>query len=161
MKSTISRLFAHQPWADQKTLASLRVAPSPRALEIFAHLLGAEHVWLSRLTGETPQFAVWPALDLAACESLAQANQAGYERFLAELSAREAEGAEGLRREVSYSNSAGVAFQSTVEDILLQVAMHGSYHRGQIALLLRREGAEPAATDFIGFARGVPAAPRR
>ena len=77
------------------------------------------------------------------------------------LAAQEAEGAEGLRREVAYSNSAGVAFHSTVEDILLQVAMHGSYHRGQIALLLRQEGAEPAATDFIGFARGVPAATRR
>ena len=161
MSNSVSRLFAHQPWADQKTLAALRAAPSPRALEIFAHLLGAEHVWLSRLLGETPQFAVWPALNLAACEALAQANQAGFERFLAELAAQEAKGGEGLRRSVAYSNSAGVAFHSTVEDILLQVAMHGSYHRGQVALLLRQEGAEPAATDFIAFARGVPAATRR
>jgi uncharacterized damage-inducible protein DinB len=40
------------------------------------------------------------------------------------------------------------------------VALHGAYHRGQIAQLLRQNGAQPAATDYIGFVRGVPAATR-
>jgi uncharacterized damage-inducible protein DinB len=58
-------------------------------------------------------------------------------------------------------NSAGQAFTSTVEDILLHVCLHGQYHRGQVALLLREAGAAPATTDYIAFARGAPTAPSR
>ena len=39
--------------------------------------------------------------------------------------------------------------------------MHGSYHRGQVAMLLRQSGAEPLPTDYIVFVRGVPAAAQR
>jgi uncharacterized damage-inducible protein DinB len=39
------------------------------------------------------------------------------------------------------------------EDTLFLVALHGAYHRGQIAALIRREGLEPVATNFIIFAR--------
>jgi uncharacterized damage-inducible protein DinB len=37
----------------------------------------------------------------------------------------------------------------------LSKATHGVYHRGQIALLLRVGGAEPLATDYIVYARGL------
>jgi len=40
-----------------------------------------------------------------------------------------------------------------VEDILAQLFGHSWYHRGQIALLVRSIGAEPAATDFVYWAR--------
>ncbi|MFQ5740386.1 MAG: DinB family protein [Acidobacteriota bacterium] len=32
------------------------------------------------------------------------------------------------------------------------------YHRGKVNLLLRQAGHAPAATDFIAFVRGAPAA---
>jgi len=54
-----------------------------------------------------------------------------------------------------------MAFRSRVEDILLHVVLHGCYHRGQVAIALREAGAEPSATDFIAFVRGVPAATRQ
>src|SRR5690606_1364355 len=79
------------------------------------------------------------------------ANAEGYGALLAEL------GPADLEREVSYRNSAGRAFESTVVDLLMHVALHGSYHRGQIALLLREGGAEPSATDYVAFIRGAPA----
>jgi uncharacterized damage-inducible protein DinB len=33
-------------------------------------------------------------------------------------------------------------------------------HRGQVSAQLRAAGFEPNGTDYIGFARGVPAATR-
>jgi uncharacterized damage-inducible protein DinB len=42
----------------------------------------------------------------------------------------------------------------------VHVAMHGSYHRGQITMLVRDAGAEPQPTDYIAFVRGAPAATR-
>ncbi len=58
-----------------------------------------------------------------------------------------------LGRAIAYVNSKGEAFESTVGDILLHVAQHGAYHRGQIARLLREAGHTPPYTDFIQFAR--------
>lgn len=155
----LQRLYAHLDWADNRALEALRGAapppPPPRAVELYAHILGAEHVWLARTLGEVPAHPVWPALDLAGCETLAAANRAGFGRLLAEMTPTEGE------RMVAYVNSAGDEFLSRVEDILLQVVLHGAYHRGQVALLLRDGGYQPIPTDFIAFVRGAPAATRR
>jgi uncharacterized damage-inducible protein DinB len=62
---------------------------------------------------------------------------------------------------ITYRNSAGEEFTSSLEDILTHVAMHGSYHRGQVAAWMRQSGETPTPTDYIAFARGSPAATRR
>ena len=145
----MQRLLAHLRWADERALAALRGAASPpaEALKVYAHILAAEHVWLTRLRFEPAALPVWPTLDLEECARLARENAAGLESFVGELTEAD------LRREISYRTSAGQHFQSTMVDILLHLVMHGSYHRGQIALLLRQGGAEPAATDYIVFLR--------
>ena len=48
-----------------------------------------------------------------------------------------------LRKPITYRNSVGDQFTSTIEDILTHVAMHAAYHRGQIAALLRAGGDHP------------------
>jgi uncharacterized damage-inducible protein DinB len=156
MADEIHRLLAHAWWADERTLASLRAAERPPsgAIELLAHVLGAERVWLSRLVPELKPVAVWPSLDLEGCARLARENRDGYEAFVASL------GPDDWSREVSYTNSAGRAFRSRIDDILLHVALHGAWHRGQVAVRLRDAGAEPAPTDYIAFVRGVPAATR-
>lgn len=157
MLNTLRRLVDHMRWADERVLRSIEAATIPpgRALEIYAHILAAEHVWLARLRRREPSVPVWPSLSLEECASLATANAQGYVDLLAELDP------EDLSTVVSYRNSAGQAFESTVIDMLLQVLTHGSYHRGQVSLLLRQAGAEPNPTDYIAFVRGLPAAVRR
>jgi uncharacterized damage-inducible protein DinB len=152
----IDKLFDHLEWADARVLAALQERPGTdaRALDLYAHVLGAEHVWLARLHGTPPSVAVWPSLTLEGSASLAAATHAGYRAVRATLTP------EALAREVAYQNSAGQQFRSSVEDVLLHVALHGSYHRGQVALLMRGAGGEPAATDYIALARGAPAATR-
>lgn len=151
------RLIEHLRWADERVLASLRRAGAvpPKALEIYAHVLGAEHVWLARLRGEQPRHAVWPALTLDECAALARDTHRGLVEFVSSLALSD------LAREIAYTNSAGAAFRSRIDDVLTQVVTHGGYHRGQIALLVRGSGAEPQPTDYIAFVRGVPAATRQ
>ena len=60
---------------------------------------------------------------------------------------------EKLSETVTYRNSKGVAYESVVGNILSHVIIHGGYHRGQIAMLLRQTGNDPAITDFIAFER--------
>ena len=156
MISNLTRLYAHAQWADERTLRSIveNAHVPARALELFAHMLGAEHVWLTRITGAPPRLPAWPTLSGAECDALMAENHAGYAAVLSALDA------DGLAREVTYRNSAGHEYTSTVADMLLHVVMHGCYHRGQVAALVRAAGDTPQSTDYIAFVRGAPAPAR-
>jgi uncharacterized damage-inducible protein DinB len=152
----LTALLDHLAWADARALEALRAMPpgtpeADRAATIYAHLAAAAHVWLSRLEGRAPAYAVWPTLGLDEAEALARETAAALRAHAAGLDAA------GLAREVSYRTSAGQPFVNTVGDVIAHVALHGSYHRGQLALLARQGGAAPAATDYIVWARGAPA----
>ncbi len=156
MTDYLDKLFAHLAWADEHALQSLRDGGDDvvQAHELLAHILGAELVWLSRIEGRRPEIAVWPDLTLDECAALARRVCTSYERLLDGLDEA------ALARNVHYTNSAGLEFDSTVGDILMHVALHGAYPRGQIALLVRAGGSTPAPTDYIQFTRGAPAATR-
>ena len=154
----LARLFDHVRWADSRARVSLSDSPGAlveRALELYCHVLGAEHVWLARLKGEQATVAVWPRLSLGETEALAAELHASFETYLDSLRPGD------LDRDVTYTNSAGQEFTSRVEDILLHIVLHGSYHRGQVAMLIRDGGGTPAPTDYIAFVRGSPTATRQ
>ena len=157
MKEHLTRLFEHMAWADARALAALResAGASELAHSELAHVFGAEHVWLARLEGRVATVAVWPTLSVDECETLARETQAGFRAFVERQNAVTLEGI------VHYRNSAGAEFDSKVSDILLHVALHGTYHRGKVAAALSAAGAEAAPTDYIAFVRGVPAATRK
>ena len=150
----IRRLWEHAAWADQRLLDALRAAPEPpaAALREYAHVLGAAEVWLARLEQRAPRAAVWPEAPLADAAALGEHVRDGYARYLSRLQD------DDLPRAVAYTNSAGQHFATPAGDMLLHVALHGQYHRGRVNLLLRQAGLDPAPSDFIAFARGVPAA---
>ena len=157
MKDHFTRLFNHLEWADTRVLESLRSARNPQKknLELYAHVLGSEHVWLSRISGAPPRFAVWPNLTLDECDQLSKENVSAYHVMMSRVTP------DMLMTPITYTNSAGDQFTSTIEDILTHVALHGSYHRGQIAAAVRVAGDTPIATDYIAFVRGSSAATRR
>jgi len=144
-------------WADDRVLVSLRGGglTAEKAIELYAHILGAEQVWLDRLRRQPSTMPVWPRLTLGECEPVALQVRERYAEYLAGLTTQEPE------RLISYANSAGEHFENRVEDILIHVALHGTYHRGQVAMLLRSSGQVPTPTDYIQLVRGTPAATRQ
>jgi uncharacterized damage-inducible protein DinB len=148
------RLWAHASWADQAFLAELERLPAvpPVVLREYAHLLGAEEVWLARLETRPSKASVWPDLALPAVADLARDTRLGYERYLAARTEAD------LGQQVEYTNSAGQAFTTSISDILLHVVLHGQYHRGKVNILLRHAELSPVPVDFIAYARGVAAA---
>lgn len=128
--------------------------PPDELVALYAHIIGAELIWIDRIEGVPATAEVWPDVDLSEARSLADSARERYIDFLERMEA-------GTPAEnVAYINSAGTQFESTVEDILLHVALHGTYHRGQIARGVRQAGADPEPTDYIAFMRGAPAATR-
>ncbi len=151
MHEHLERLFEHMAWADRRILDLLHASPGarqPPVMRLFSHLLAAERVWLLRLRGEdSAQQPIWPEWRLEELSEAVARNTFEYARYL------EALGEEDLATEVTYANSKGVVFRTAVLDILTHVAMHGSYHRGQIAAAVRESGEEPVNTDYITFVR--------
>jgi uncharacterized damage-inducible protein DinB len=139
------RLFAYNDWANRETLASIAAAadPLPRSVKLIGHVAGAERLWLGRLRREEKPAAVWPDLDLARCRAALEDLSSLWTGYLKGLTSP------GLDEAVSYVNSKGEPWTSSVEDILTHVVLHSSYHRGQIAADTRASGHAPAYTDYI------------
>ncbi len=151
MREHLQRLFDHMTWADRRVLDLLNASPGVRqhsVLRLFSHLLAAERVWMLRLRGEdASRQLIWPEWTLEELNAAAAESTSSYASFL------EALRDEDLAGEVAYANSQGVVFRTRIVDILTHVALHGSYHRGQIAAAVRASGEEPVNTDFITFVR--------
>jgi uncharacterized damage-inducible protein DinB len=143
------QLFRYVAWANHRVIDALQNQPPAQreALPLVAHLLAAEHIWLSRLRGSAATVAVWPQLTLDQCVALAEENASGYASFLTPL------GPADFACSVSYRNTKGIEFLTPVLDILTHVATHGSYHRGQVAKAFGRAGCQAVNTDFITFVR--------
>jgi uncharacterized damage-inducible protein DinB len=146
----IREMFEHLNWANQRILETLQYieGENKKVINLFSHILLAEHVWITRLKGlDSSKLPIWAEVNLAACADLVNQNNENFKEFLSGLSNP------ALEQMVSYKNSKGKEFNNSVRDILTHVALHGQYHRGQINLLLRTNEIEPVNVDFITFKR--------
>ena len=143
-----TRLLRYDAWANAETLTSLRQGETPaRALRWMGHIIGAGALWLARIREEPPPMAVWPDLDLEQCAAGITRLSESWPRYLETLDPTD------LHEGIGYRNSLGEYWTSTVGDILTHVALHGAYHRAQIAASVREQGGAPAYTDFIHAVR--------
>jgi uncharacterized damage-inducible protein DinB len=150
LKTAFTQMYQHMYWADGRILEALRqFEPKPdKPLHLFAHILSAEKVWLTRLNEQDSlQIPIWPLGQLEDCACLTVENQKGYQIFIEQLTDAD------LSKMISYRNTTGAHLQTKVSDILTHVSLHGSYHRGQIASYLRIAGYDPVNTDYITFVR--------
>ncbi len=154
-----NHFFEYDLWANQKVLSALKSNPqiSQYALEIFSHILGAQRLWYQRITGgEYNAQMVWPNLSQEECENTIQQNKKSWLDYLQDLTL------DDLSKRILYTSSKGKFYEMPIYDMLMQVVMHGAYHRGQIAVLLRQANEQlahgesprrPPATDYIAYVR--------
>jgi uncharacterized damage-inducible protein DinB len=149
MNDLLLRLLAHMRWADIIVADALTADDSPdsEAVRLFAHIAAVEHLWYSRILGRPAEVAVWPALGVGESRELAARHADLFDALVTGADER------ALARRVTYRNSKGRTYESSVADIVTHVSMHGGYHRGQIARQLRAAGREPPYTDYIQFVR--------
>jgi uncharacterized damage-inducible protein DinB len=137
--------FAYDDWANLTAIASLEAIRTPpaRAVRFMAHIVGAESLWLARLTGAPAPLPVWPDLTPSESRAHVDALRDRWRTYLHGLTSR------SLEERASYINTKGEPWTNGVGDILTHVVLHSAYHRGQIATEVRASGHEPAYTDYI------------
>jgi len=145
----LRRQFTYDDWANREvfTVLSASAYPGARPRQLLAHILSAERLWLERILRQPQSLPVWPDFSLEECKAQIAELSRLWQEFLAQLSDA------GLSEKITYKNSKGEPWSSTVEDILTHVVLHSAYHRGQIASQVRAGGEQPAYTDYIHAAR--------
>ncbi|MFE6166907.1 DinB family protein [Viridibacillus arvi] len=147
---TIQKMYEHLIWANQRILETLQSIGDENqdVFRLFSHILLAEKVWITRLQGlDSSRLPIWSDVDIEVCAELVMQNEEILTTFLINLANT------NLDKLIPYKNSKGIEFKNSVRDILIHVALHGQYHRGQINSLLRAKGIEPINIDFITFVR--------
>ncbi|MGM1021415.1 MAG: DinB family protein [Bacillota bacterium] len=146
---TIQKMFEHLNWANQSILEIFQnVEIGEQQLSLFTHILYAEQIWLTRLKGmDSSQMPIWSDGDITVCAKLIKQNEENFKTFLAEIAKTD------LDNLITYTNSSGKEFTTSIRDILTHVALHGQYHRGQINSRLRADDIDPVNIDYITFVR--------
>jgi len=110
--------------------------------------VSALFIWLCRITGESPEpYPLWKQYSLEELTKMSDEITQRWVKFV--------EGEESFDRVLVYHNYVGDPYKNNVEQIMIHLVNHSSYHRGQVALLLREKGFEPINTDFITYDRVI------
>jgi len=155
--SQIQLLYAYNRWANAR-LVSAAASLSPELLNrdlavsyrsVFGtlqHLLWAEWRWLGRWQMRAPA-----GRDPLECRDLVALRERWSEiegeqlEFLQRLSTTD------LDRSISYDNPPGTRWTYQLRHMLQHLVNHSTYHRGQVAAMLRQLDVTPPATDLLVY----------
>lgn len=150
MKKYFLKLYQYNAWATQRVIATLihqRVADE-KIMSLLGHVVAAQFLWLHRIKGlPAPDVKLWGEYSLDQLTKMADDAGKQWLEFV--------ESTDDFNREMTYTNYVNEPYTNNVEMIMIHLVNHSSYHRAQIAMLLRQKGFEPINTDFITYDRVI------
>ncbi|MDH4090671.1 MAG: DinB family protein [Cyclobacteriaceae bacterium] len=150
MKKYFLKLYQYNAWANRRVMQCLKSQQIDKAkiLSLMGHIVAAQFLWLHRIKGLPPaDVKLWGAYKLTELEAMAIEADQKWLEFV--------EKTDDFDRELTYLNYVGDPYTNNVEMIMMHLVNHATYHRGQVALLLRQNGFEPINTDFITYDRMI------
>jgi uncharacterized damage-inducible protein DinB len=168
MKNEIRVMLEYAEWANERVLDAVGAMPidaQERAFagtfrsfrDAFAHVAGADWIWVERWKGESP--AAQP--DWATGGDLEVIRRQMRETSATRRAMLDATTEAQLDEVRTFQNLARTrTWTLTLAEMLQHVANHATHHRGQIVSMMREAGATPPQTDYLLFAseRRAPAA---
>jgi uncharacterized damage-inducible protein DinB len=158
MQDTLASMFEYNRWADERLLTACgQLTEEQYAREIggsfpsiratVAHHAGALRAWGARFEGvvvtSLPSEAEVPNVEVAL-----RLIVEGHEALTREASRP----AEALDQIFTYRSLRGMMVSLPRWALLRHVVNHGTYHRGQIANMMRQVGVAPPSTDYFLWA---------
>jgi uncharacterized damage-inducible protein DinB len=114
-----------------------------RVHRMFAHIYGADSLWLTRWQGTSP--VTVPGAELTSMAAVRRAwdtFEVEQTAFLAGL--KDAD----LPRVVDYKNTEGKAFRAPLGQLMVHVANHATHHRSEIATMVTMLSGSPPDTGI-------------
>lgn len=149
MEPLINQLWLYNDWANKTLITTLEeygTSVPANSLHLLSHMMNTQYIWLARIKGIVPAMGVWDDHSLEICKSLHEESSFNLKKEI-EIHAHD------LQQMITYKNSTGNTYENSINDILLHIFNHGTYHRAQIATDSRINGLKPVNTDYIAFVR--------
>lgn len=167
-KDDLESLYAFNSWANARVLETLRALPEgdyvkeqgggwPSLRATFVHLAGATDAWAERFWGREATRLSTPD-ELPALEDAARVLLAAEEKHRRHL-ATYTPGR--LAGPFTWKNLKGEERTVPFWVVVRHVVNHQTYHRGQIASMVRRLGHAPKSTDMVVWGIEQAARPDR
>ncbi|MBD0724999.1 damage-inducible protein DinB [Flavobacterium sp. L1I52] len=115
-----------------------------KSIQLLNHLINAHQIWISRILEQKASVGVW---EIQSLEELKNHNTANFNQSMAILKTMD------LGMKINYSNSKGISFSNSAQDILFHVINHSTYHRAQITSDLKTNNIDPLNSDYIFYKR--------
>lgn len=150
MKRYFLKLYQYNAWSNKRVIDCLthQNVGDEKILTLMGHVVAAQFLWLHRIKGlPAPDLKLWGKYSLDQLAGLAEKAGQEWLDFV--------ENTDDFNRELTYKNYVGEGYTNNVEMIMVHLVNHSSYHRAQIAMLLRQKGLEPVNTDFITYDRVI------
>ena len=154
------QLFAYNHWANSRALeaaAQLSDEQFTKQLgssfssvrDTLVHICGAEWIWLERFLGNSPS-SIPNESSIQTAASLRAHWQPQADKLIAYVSGLTQP---DLDRVFEYKTLNFGIYKNPLWQSLQHLANHGTYHRGQVATMIRQLGAKPILTDLMHFYR--------
>jgi uncharacterized damage-inducible protein DinB len=150
MKKYFLKLYQFNAWANKRVIGTLirQQVNDEKILSLLGHIVAAQFLWLHRIKGlPAPDVKLWGEYSLDQLVTMAE--KAGFD-WLEFVQSND-----NFDREMTYKNYVNEPYTNNVENVMIHLVNHSSYHRAQIAMLLRQKGFEPINTDFITYDRVI------
>nr|WP_294871084.1 DinB family protein [uncultured Pedobacter sp.] len=144
----LKQFCKYNNWANSLLLDALKTnshSLPESCIILFSHIVNAQKIWVSRISGIAPNIAVWQVNDLEICSVLLEESA----NALSKIEYLETADSPIIK----YTTSTAGYFETCINDILLHVFNHGTYNRAQIAKEMKLHNINPVNTDYIQFAR--------
>jgi len=164
-KDDIQLLYEYDRWANNRVLQAVSALSDEQftrdlggsfrsVRDTLVHIIGGEWGWLTYWKEAAPSSAfvkdLWTRQD-ALFHPKAFPNFSAVQRKWAEVEKEQAEFMKGVTNESLERMLPIRTTQISLAHLMQHLANHSTYHRGQIALMMRQLGAKSLATDFHVF----------
>lgn len=165
--STIQLLWKYMAFADDRMAEAATTVDDPGFVwdqgisfgsisRQLSHAMGAQKTWLARLEGDPVLYADEPLPARPEIGKRWSDIHADLLRFAIDLTPQI------LKRPVRSQNRAGVKYEMPTWAVMLHVADHATYHRGQLNTMIKKAGGKPSGVMVYtygmehGIGRAIP-----
>jgi uncharacterized damage-inducible protein DinB len=154
MKNKFIKQFEFEYWANELILNSLKKLKEKddRAMLLFSHSLSSHSMWLSRVNKTDFTCTLFQERTLDECEQLMKENLEGWKKYLADKSVGDLEATIEFMAAWEANPSKR---KMSIEDALIHIINHSSYHRGQIVASIKGKVDELPFCTYIMYASEV------
>jgi uncharacterized damage-inducible protein DinB len=165
---TLQRMFKYKAWSNDQLLTALQRLDDGgylrgrlvlrTARRILSHTYVVDRIFAANLQRQEHNYQAANTAQVPKLAELSEAIRASDQWYLGYVAGLDSA---QLAESIDFTFTDGAPGRMTREEMLMHLAMHGDYHRGQVSILLTKNPIGFSAAPFTGYLHKAEASARR